>query len=120
MVPSAFVFLESLPLTNGKLNRRMLPKPDNLRPNLKTPYVEPSTDTEKRLSRIWSEILSVHQVGIHDNFFDLGGHSLAAMRVVSQVIKQFRLELPLQSLFRSPTVAAMAAVIAEGDRKSVV
>lgn len=60
---------------------------------------------------IWEKVLDVRPVGIHDNFFDLGGHSLAATRVISQVIKQFQLELPLQSLFQSPTVAKMAAVI---------
>jgi acyl carrier protein len=63
------------------------------------------------LAQIWSEVLSIDQVGIHDNFFDLGGHSVAATQVVSRVIKKFQLELPVQSLFQSPTVAEMAAVI---------
>jgi amino acid adenylation domain-containing protein len=118
MVPSTFMFLESLPLTNGKLNRSALPKPDNRRPEIRTPYVLPRSDLEHTLSLIWSDILTLDQVGIHDNFFDLGGHSLAAMRVVSQVIKKFQLERPLQSLFQSPTIAEMAAVIVEhqGER----
>ncbi|HEY3304678.1 MAG TPA: phosphopantetheine-binding protein [Candidatus Binatia bacterium] len=68
------------------------------------------------LAEIWAEVLSLDRVGVHDNFFDLGGHSLAAARVVSQVIKQFRLELPLQSLFKAPTVAEMAAVIDERQK----
>jgi acyl carrier protein len=62
-------------------------------------------------------VLSIDQVGIDDNFFDLGGHSLSATRVISRVIKQFRLELPLQSLFQSPTVAEMAAIITQNQAK---
>jgi acyl carrier protein len=117
MVPSAFVILETLPLINGKLDRKALPKPDERRPELSQPYVPPQNEVERTLAETWAEILSLDRVGIHDNFFDLGGHSLAATRVVSQVIKQFRLELPLQSLFQSPTVAEMAAVIEECREK---
>jgi acyl carrier protein len=62
-------------------------------------------------------VLSIDDVGVHDNFFDLGGHSLAAMRVVTRVIKQFQLELPVQSLFESPTVAEMAAIITANQAK---
>jgi amino acid adenylation domain-containing protein len=116
MVPSAFVFLETLPLTNGKLDRKALPKADERRPELSQPYVAPRNEVERMLAEIWAEILSLDRVGVHDNFFDLGGHSLAATRVVSQVIKQFRLELPLQSLFQSPTVGEMAAVIDERQK----
>ena len=119
MVPSTFMFLESLPLTNGKLNRSVLPKPESRRPDLTAQYVSPDTETEKRLSLIWSEVLSLDQVGIQDNFFELGGHSLAATRVVSQIIKQFQIELPLRLLFQSPTVAAMAAVIADYQGKQL-
>jgi len=116
MVPSAFVFLQSLPLTNGKLDRKALPKPNEQRPELSQSYVAPQNEVERMLVEIWAEILSLDRVGVHDNFFDLGGHSLAATRVVSQVIKQFRLEVPLQSLFQSPTVAEMAAVIDERQK----
>jgi acyl carrier protein len=111
MIPSAFMFTEALPLTNGKLDRRALPKPNERRPELSQPYVLPRNEVERTLTGIWAEILSLDRVGVHDNFFDLGGHSLAATRVVSQVIKNFQLELPIQSLFESPTVADMAAVI---------
>jgi surfactin family lipopeptide synthetase C len=69
------------------------------------------------LAEIWAEVLSIDDVGVHDNFCDLGGHSLAAMRVVSRVIKQFQLELPVQSLFESPTVAEMAAIITANQAK---
>jgi amino acid adenylation domain-containing protein len=117
MIPSYLVFLESLPLTNGKLDRRALPKPDDKRPELSTPYTLPRSESEVKLVQIWEEVLDVRPVGVNDNFFDLGGHSLAATRVVSQVIKHFQLELPLQSLFQSPTVADMAAVIQECRKK---
>lgn len=114
MVPSIFVALDELPLTGtGKVNRRALPDPGKSRPNLATPWVAPTTEVEGKLAAIWENVLSLDRVGVNDNFFDLGGHSLAATRVVSQVIKQFQLELPLLSLFQSPTVAEMAAVIIE-------
>jgi amino acid adenylation domain-containing protein len=117
MVPSAFVFLDTLPLTpNGKVDRTALPGPGGVRPELDTPYAPPGTWVEEELAKIWAEVLALDRVGIHDNFFDLGGHSLAATRVVSQVIKRFRLEIPLRSLFEAPTVAEMAVVIIERHR----
>ena len=109
-----------LPRTpNGKIDRRALPDPGQSRPELDTPYVTAMTPVEEQLATIWAEILSLDQVGIHDNFFDLGGHSLAATQVVSQVIKEFQLELPLQALFHSPTVTEMAAVIMEHQAKKL-
>jgi amino acid adenylation domain-containing protein len=112
MVPSAFVRLDTLPLTsNGKVNRRLLPEPGSSRPELDNPFVAPGTLVEEKLASIWTEVLSLDQVGIHDNFFDLGGHSLAATRVVSQVIKQFQLEIPIQYFFHTPTVAGLANYI---------
>ena len=119
MIPSVFVHIDKIPLTsNGKVDRRALPAPENFRPELDTPFVEPTTSLERELAAIWAPILSVQEVGINDKFFELGGHSLAAMRVVSQVLRKFQLELPLQSLFQSPTIAEMVAVIVEhqGER----
>jgi len=118
-IPSAFVFLDKLPLTNGKLDRRALPRPDDRRPKLNTSYAQARNETDAHLVRIWEEVLDVNPVGIHDNFFDLGGDSLAATRVVSRVIKQFQLEIPLQSLFQSPTIADMAAVITAHQGKAL-
>jgi len=116
MVPSRFVVLDALPLTpTGKVNRRDLPDPGNSRPELDIPFVAPRTPVEQELSQIWAKILSLEQVGIHDSFIDLGGHSLAATQVVSQVIKTFQVELPLRSLFDAPTVAEMAVVIAQNQ-----
>ena len=117
MVPSTFMFLDSLPVTNGKLDRKALPEPNDKRPELSTAYALPTDEIEKTLVSIWEKVLDVRPVGIHDNFFDLGGHSLTATQVISQVIKQFQLELPLQSLFQSPTVAKMAAVITQNQAK---
>ena len=117
MIPSAFVFLESLPLTNGKVDRKALPKPDDKRPDLGTPFALPRNEIETSLIRIWEEVLDVRPIGIHDKFFDLGGHSLSATRVVSRVFEQYQLEIPLQSLFQSPTIAEMAAVISEHKGK---
>jgi len=112
MVPSTFVVLNEIPRTaTGKIDRRALPDPGQSRPHLATPYAAPRTPVETELARIWAEVLSMVPVGIYDNFFDLGGHSLGATRVVSQVLKKFQLEIPLRSLFESPTVAEMAAVI---------
>jgi len=120
MVPSTFVALQALPLTpNGKVDRRALPPPSPVRPDLDTPFMAPRTPIEEELAQIWAETLSVDQVGIHDNFFDLGGHSLAATRVISQVIKKFHLEISLESLFQSPTVATMAAVITASQAKKL-
>jgi amino acid adenylation domain-containing protein len=120
MVPSAFVFLEALPLAlNGKVDRMTLPPPGKARPAIATAYVAPRSPIEEQLARIWEKILSVESVGVHDNFFDVGGHSLAATRIVSEVIKQFGVQVPLQFLFESPTIAAMAAVVTENFSNTI-
>ena len=111
MIPSAFMFMESLPLTNGKVDRKALPRPDDKRPDLTAPFALPASEIEKSLVRIWEEVLDVRPIGNHDRFFDLGGHSLSASKVVSRVIQQFQLDIPLRSLFESPTIADMATVI---------
>jgi len=118
MIPSVFMKIEDFPLTgNSKLDRNSLPMPSTARPDLDTGFVAPETPVERLLAKIWTEVLSLDHVGVHDNFFDLGGHSLTATRVISQVITQFRLELPLQSLFQSPTVAEMAGIITQNQAK---
>ena len=118
MIPSAFVKLDKIPLTtNGKVDRAALPEPDDKRPELSTPYARPRNETEAGVLQLWQEVLEVRPIGIHDNFFDLGGHSLSATRVVSRVFEQYKLEIPLRSLFQSPTIAEMAAVISEHQGK---
>ena len=120
MIPSAFVMLDKFPVIGiGKIDRAALPLPDNGRPALDLPYVPPRSSIEVELTRIWSAVLAVDRVGIHDNFFDLGGHSLTASRVISRVIQTFQLELPIKALFDAPTVAEMAAVIEAHQGKKV-
>ena len=120
MIPSRLMWLDALPLTaGGKVDRRALPDPGNSRPELDTPYLAPRNRAEEELSQIWIEVLGLEEVGIYDNFFDLGGQSLAATRVVSRVLKRFQLEIPLQSLLQSPTVAEMAAVITQHQGKQL-
>jgi len=120
MIPTAFVTLDKLPLLSaGKVDRRALPDPGHARPELDTPSVTPGTAIERELWRIWTEVLSLGQIGVHDNFFDLGGDSLTATRVVSRVIKIFQVDFPVKSLFDSPTVAEMAIVVAQNQAKKV-
>lgn len=109
MIPSAFVFLDALPLTpSGKLDRKALPAPDDSRPDLDNRFVAPRTPAERSIAKIWAEVLKLEKVGIHDNFFYLGGHSLLATQVISRLRDAFRIHLPLRSLFESPTVAGLA------------
>ncbi|MEW8957482.1 condensation domain-containing protein, partial [Clostridium sp.] len=103
MVPAYFVELEKMPLTtNGKLDRRVLPEP-NLDLSL-TEYEAPRNEVEETLTKIWSEILGVEKVGINDNFFDLGGHSLKATILMAKIHKELNKEVPLKELFKSPTI----------------
>jgi len=120
MVPSAFVILDALPQTpNGKVDRRALPAPDWTRPELESAFVAPVSPIEKVLAGIWAEVLGLERVGIHDNFFDLGGHSLLGTRVISRVLNTLGVEVPLRSLFEVPTVADMAMVIIQIQAKEV-
>jgi acyl carrier protein len=108
MVPSAFVFLDSLPLTlNGKVNRKALPAPDATRPELGRELVAPRTPVEEALAGIWAKVLKLERVGVRDNFFDLGGHSLLATQVMSRVRSVLKIELPLRDLFEFPTIAGL-------------
>ncbi|HEY2919727.1 MAG TPA: non-ribosomal peptide synthetase [Candidatus Binatia bacterium] len=117
MIPTAFIALDALPLTDTlKVDRKALPEPKGLRPEIAVSYAPPRNSVEEALVKIWAEVLDFNQVGVHDNFFDLGGHSLAATRVISRVGQTFPLELPVTVLFDSPTVAEMAEVIVERKR----
>jgi non-ribosomal peptide synthetase component F/acyl carrier protein len=112
MVPSAFVFIDEFPLTpNGKVDRRALPEPDQLRPDLGAAFVAPSTPTEETLASMWAEVLGLARVGVHDSFFELGGHSLLATQVTSRIRTAFNLEIPLRNLFERPTIAELAQEI---------
>ncbi len=112
MVPSAFVMLDAMPLTpNGKLDRNALPVPDSSRPQLDVAYAAPQTSIEEKLVEIWEEILGLRPIGIHDNFFDLGGHSLAGASLISRLNRTFGLDLAVRVLFEAPTVAQLTSSI---------
>ena len=114
MVPAAIVNLDGLPLTrNGKVDVRALPSPDQVPSLVERVLVAPRTPIEEGLADIWRQVLQLDQVGVEDNFFDLGGHSLLATQVISRVRNTFRVQLPLRSLFESPTVAGLADQIAQ-------
>jgi thioester reductase-like protein len=117
-VPSAFVILESLPLTpNGKLDRKALPLPDQLRLAERSDYVEPRDVVELKLVQIWEEVLNVKPVGVTDNFFDLGGHSLLVVRLMSRIQEEFGRELSLATIFQQPTIEQLAVELRdEGER----
>jgi acyl carrier protein len=111
MVPSAYVFLEALPLaSSGKVDRKALPAPEWT--GSEASYVAPRTPTEEILAGIWAEVLKLERVGIHDNFFELGGHSLLATQAVSRASEKFELRIPLKTIFDEPTLAGFSDYIA--------
>ena len=122
MLPSAYVFLETLPQTaNGKVDRAILPAPDSVPFEKQPHYVAPRDAVEQALADLWAEVLKVDRVGIHDNFFEIGGHSLLATQLVSRVRSTLRVEIPLQALFRAPSVEAFAAILLQdATRKAKV
>jgi acyl carrier protein len=110
MVPAAFVPLEALPLTaNGKLDRKALPAPEYA--SAEERYVAPRTTAEEVLARIWADVLRLERVGVHDNFFDLGGHSLLIMRLLARIQAAFDLEISIRTVFSMPTLEAIAGEI---------
>ena len=111
MTPAAFVIQDAFPLTpSGKIDRRALPAPD-LTAALAETYVAPRTPLEEDLVAMWANVLKVERVGIHDNFFDLGGHSLIATQLIARVRAEFQVDLPLRRLFETPTIAGLAELI---------
>ncbi|WP_394849181.1 amino acid adenylation domain-containing protein [Pendulispora brunnea] len=114
MVPSAFVLLEAFPLLpNGKVDRKALPAPRDADSVLQDDFVAPETETESAVAEIWAELLDVARVGRTDDFFQLGGHSLIAIRTIARIRSAFGVELNVRTLFERATVAGVAAVIDE-------
>ncbi|MBC9929148.1 non-ribosomal peptide synthetase [Chitinophaga qingshengii] len=111
MIPSLLMEMEKLPLTaNGKINRQALPDPD-MSLLLTTTWVAPRNATEKQLADIWQQLLNLERVGIYDNFFNIGGHSLLAMRLVAAIRREMNTELTIKSLFLYPTIAGLADLV---------
>jgi uncharacterized protein YbdZ (MbtH family)/acyl carrier protein len=126
MIPSAFVFMDRLPLGgNGKVDRRLLPLPAPVRPKLDSEYVEPRDELELAVARVWSDLLGLAPIGVHDDFRELGGDSLLAAQVASRIGDLSGLEMDQESLFERPTIAELADYIrshsgtAEPRRNSV-
>jgi len=120
MVPAAFVALDTLPKTpGGKVDRRALPAPGRARPALDQPLVAPRTPVEATVGAIWQEVLGLDEIGLHDNFFDLGGHSLAASQVIARVTETCHVDLPLRMLFEAPTVNGLALAVVQGLMQNV-
>lgn len=118
MVPAQFVFLDSFPLTqNGKIDRKALPAPSHANVSAAHEFVAPRNETEKKVAAMWVELLKVDKIGIHDDFFDLGGHSLMAIKALSRIREEFDVDLPLATLLQAPTVAQLAALLHKEDYK---
>ncbi|WP_396956156.1 amino acid adenylation domain-containing protein [Nitrosomonas sp.] len=126
MVPAIFIMLEAMPLTaNGKIDRKALPDPENIKPAIREEIVQPRNSVEKVLVDIWMEVLDTPKpFGIHDDFFHLGGHSLSAIQVMVRIQETFKVELPVTNLFEATTVAKLADVIVQqqinGQDKALV
>jgi acyl carrier protein len=113
MIPSAFVQLEELPLTpNGKLDRQALPAPDGARHETAAPFIPPATDVEAKIAAIFQELLGVNEIGIDDNFFDLGANSLMMVRVVEKIRAELGLKMSVVRVFQFPTLRSLAAAVA--------
>ncbi len=118
MVPAAYMVLDSFPLTtNGKVDRRALPAPEASRPELDADFVAPEADVERTIATIWAQALGLERVGVHDNFFDLGGHSLHLITVHGRLTSELGTDIPMVDLFRFPTVSALAQHLSEGGEE---
>ena len=112
MMPSVFVPVQQFPLTpNGKIDRRALAEFDDTKVVDQDCYVGPSTDIERELTQLWAELLRVERIGVHDDFFERGGHSLLAAKLSTRLRASFQVEIPLRKLFEAPTIAELAKVI---------
>ena len=117
MVPSTFVLLRKLPMNAaGKVDRKALPEPGPVRPDLLSHYAPPRTETERHVSEVWQEVLNLDKIGVHDNFFDLGGHSLLIARVRGRLRERFDRELPIADLFRYPTIHSLSSFLSSNEQ----
>ena len=118
MVPSAFVFVDALPLTpHNKIDRQALRRMSPAHETARR-FVAPATALEKVIAQIWQDVLEIDRVGVTDGFFELGGHSLLATQVMWRVFETFGVEVPLRRLFDAPTVAEFASALEEAEGAS--
>jgi surfactin family lipopeptide synthetase C len=116
MMPSAFVLLDKFPLTqNGKIDRKALPLPGGASLESEANYLAPRNSVEVTIVGIWSQLLAVERVGVNDNFFDLGGHSIFAIQLLSRLSKAFSLDLQIRLIYEKPTPAALAVAIVQAQ-----
>lgn len=114
MIPAVFVMLKKLPLThNDKIDRRALPDPGRTRPEMEQDYAPPATDIEKALDDIWRRVLALERVGMHDNFFDLGGTSLLAVNLVALINRELGIELPIVKIFQYPNISLLVGYLGQ-------
>jgi amino acid adenylation domain-containing protein len=114
MVPTAYVVVEAFPLTpSGKIDRKQLPHPGDVEASARPPYTAPRTALEAQLVRTWETVLAHSPIGVHDNFFEVGGNSLAAAQMFLAIERQLGRQLPLATLFGAPTVAELAAILGQ-------
>ncbi|AFY36084.1 amino acid adenylation domain-containing protein [Calothrix sp. PCC 7507] len=119
MIPSAFVAIAHIPLTpNGKVDRRALPIPNQTRSELEKAFVAPKNTVEIELAQIWSAVLGIESIGISDHFFDLGGNSLLAVKLFTQIEKKFGQKLPLATLFQAPTIEQLASILSQSHQSA--
>jgi hypothetical protein len=118
MTPAAYIHLEALPLTeNGKLDRRALPAP-KAQAYATRGYEPPVDETETRVAGIWADLLKLERVGRHDNFFDLGGHSLLLIEMQNKLRSTFERDLMIVEMFKYPTVSGLAQYLIKGRNES--
>jgi acyl carrier protein len=116
MIPAAFVTVQEFPLTpNGKLDRGALPSPDGDRPASKENFVPPGDPVEEAVAGIWSKLLDVGRIGVKDNFFEFGGHSLLAVQLITRIRDTFQVDLPLRALLDAPTIRQLSSVIRSNE-----
>ncbi|MBW4477601.1 MAG: amino acid adenylation domain-containing protein [Tolypothrix brevis GSE-NOS-MK-07-07A] len=119
MIPGVFTFLDTLPLLlNGKVDRRALPVPGSLRPTLTTTYQLPQSQMEQQIAKLWQEVLHIEQVGIHDNFFDLGGHSLLILKVNNKLRGIVQRDISVVTMFQNPTIYSLAQYLSKEQKLS--
>jgi len=118
MVPSTLIIINQLPLLpNGKLDRKSLPEPSYIRPDISTEYYPPRSPAEEKIMRIWSDILRIEQIGIYDSFFELGGHSLLALKLLSSLSEHFAVDIVLSEFLTKPTISNIADMLEMSTEK---